>query len=387
MYVRRLALAMSWFAALVVAVLLILPLIGQTQESADQAADETEDSGPRRVAVTYVEAVPQRIEDIERTLATVEAKWSASIAAEVAATVETIAVDAGDRVERGMLLATLDSRDLEIEVARASANVRRLETTIASRERDVERQRQLAERGHVSESALEAVESELGALRQELEVAQSELQRAERNLERAQILAPHAGTVARRRVSEGDYVTAGTVILEIPRADRLQVRIPVPETVAERLEPAMPVRLSTVASHGNIAAEITQIEPQVSPTSRTVTVIAEIDNPGGWRPGNSVNAEIVLDTRSAIALPPRSVVRRPAGNVVFVVKEGEAHERVVSLGQRTREWIEIVDGIEPGDRVIVDGAGFMSDGAAVNARPHDAQPEAAGIAAREGSSS
>lgn len=387
MQLSRISAAVAGLAALLISVFVVAPFIAQTEETTAEVVQEQQETPRRAVAVTFVEAEPSAIEDVERTLATVEAKWSARIAAEVAATVETILVDAGDRVEPGMLLATLDSRDFEIEVARASANVRRLDTRIASTERDVARQRQLAERGHVSDAALDAAEAELAALREELEAARSELDRAQRNLERSSIRAPHGGTVAERLVSEGDYVTAGTVILEIPRADRLQVRIPVPEAAAQRLELGMPVRLSTVAAGNGVTAEITQIQPRVTESSRTVTVVAEIDNPGGWRPGSSVNAEIVTETRRAIALPPTSVVRRAAGNVVYVIEDGIARERPVSLGRRTSHWVEITEGVSAGDRVVVDGAGFMGDGTSVDARPDPRRHPEASIAQREGSPS
>lgn len=368
-------------AALGALVFLGMPEDGVREAGNGTQAQEAGDAARAPLAVTYIEAAAVPIEDVERALATIEAKWSARIAAEVAATVESIAVDVGDEVEEGMLLARLDARDFEIEVARATANMRRIELTIANAERNVERQEQLAGRGHVADAALESAQAELAALRQELAAARSELSRAERNLARTRILAPHAGAVAERLVSEGDYVAAGTVILRIPRSNRLQVRVPVPEAAAGRLAVGMPVRLSTVASDEVVEARISQIQPQVTSSNRTVTAIAEIDNPGGWRPGSSVNAEIVLETRREIALAPTSVVRRPAGNVVYVLDGDVVRERPVTLGRRTQEWVEITKGVAPGERVVVDGAGFMSDGVRVTARPHDAPPPGASVAA------
>jgi membrane fusion protein, multidrug efflux system len=378
---RRIFTGLWWLAVVGAVAFVYAAYVGyfdEQQTAGEQQISVEEDSAASErppIAVTYIEPAPRQIEDVERALATVEARQSARIAAEVAATIDSIEVDAGSRVEPGMLLARLDRSDFEIELGRAVANVRRIEATIANNERDVARQRQLAERGHVAEAALEGVEAELAALRQELEAAQAEVRRAERNLERTEIRAPHAGTVAERLVSEGDYVSAGTVILEIPSAERLQVRIPVPEAAAESLSVGLPVRLKTVRANSNVEAEITQIQPHVTSSNRTITVIAEIDNPGGWRPGSSVNAEVVIETREGIALPPPSIVRRPGGNVVFVVENNVARERPVTLGRRTSDWIEVTDGLAPGERVIVDGAGFLSDGARVNARPHEEQPE------------
>jgi membrane fusion protein, multidrug efflux system len=180
--------------------------------------------------------------------------------------------------------------------------------------------------------------------------------------------------VAERLVSEGDYVSAGTVILEIPRADRLQVRIPLPEAAAERLALGMLVRLKTVGAETPVEAQITHIHPHVASSNRTITVVAEIDNPGGWRPGSSVTAEVVMDARDAIVVAPTSVVRRLTGNVIYVVDDGVARERAVTVGRRTRDQVEITSGITAGDRVIVDGAGFLSEGSRIDARPHDRQP-------------
>jgi membrane fusion protein, multidrug efflux system len=80
-------------------------------------------------------------------------------------------------------------------------------------------------------------------------------------------------------------------------------------------------------------------------------------------------------------------VRRPGGNVVFVVESNVARERPVSLGRRTSQWIEVTEGLVPGERVVVDGAGFLSDGARINARPHEEQPVGPSVAAHEEASS
>lgn len=376
---HRLNTGFRW-AGLVAAGLLLVGCLSEAEESAD-SAESGNGNGPRPTVVTYVEAEAVEVEDTDNALGTVEAKWSASIANEVAGTLDSIEVDAGDRVEPGQLLATLDSRDMEIEMSRASANVRRLEARVRNNENEVSRQRRLSEQGHVSEAALEAVEAELVSLQEELEAARSELRSAERNLERAEIRTPHGGTVGDRLVSEGDFVAAGTVILEIPRADRLQIRIPVPERRAEDLQLGLPVRLSTGTNPDRVVeTEITRIQPRVSSSSRSITVIAEIDNPGGWRPGASVNAQIVMQTRENVVLPVESVVRRSGGNVVFIADGDQAREQPVALGKRTRAWIEVVDGVAPGDRIVVDGAGFLSDGAPIAADPHEratAGPEVA----------
>lgn len=349
-------------AALAAALALAACTDAEDEEEADNAAAGA-------VSVTYVEAELDTVEDVERALATIEAKSAPQIAAEVAATVREIFVEEGDRVAAGQVLATLDPTDFEIEQARAGAEIGRLQAMIENQEREVARQSRLQDQGHVPAATFESSQAELNSLSQQLAGARANLTAAERNIARAAIRAPDEGAVVGRRVSVGDYVNAGTVMFEMTHDSRLQVRIPLPETVAERLEIGLPVRLDSASANGGIMGEITQIRPQVSSASRAISILAEIDNPGRWRPGSSADAELILDSRESVTLPPTSVVRRASGMVVFVVEDGIASERVVELGRRSSEWVEIADGVEAGMHVVVDGAGFLADGMQVQASP------------------
>ena len=95
-----------------------------------------------------------------------------------------------------------------------------------------------------------------------------------------------------------------------------------------------------------------------------------MDLPAGtdWPPGGSVTARVVLASRDGVVVPAGSVVRRPAGDVVYVVKDDKAVERKVTVGIRTSTLAEVLSGIETGETVVVSGAGFLTDGALVTVR-------------------
>jgi hypothetical protein len=117
-------------------------------------------------------------------------------------------------------------------------------------------------------------------------------------------------------------------------------------------------------------AKIDEIRPTVGTTNRALDAIVKFDNDGTFRGGGSVNAKIVLAVReNALTVPEQSVVLRPAGKVVYVVTEQDgrltAQQRVVETGIRQEGFYEILKGLAPGDRVAVDGAGFLSNGAVV----------------------
>jgi RND family efflux transporter MFP subunit len=341
---------------------------GETGEAGEEAL--------RAIAVTQAEARRQLIEDTETSLGTVDAKSAPQIAAEVSGVVTGIYVESGDKVEGEAVLARIDASDYEIEQTRAAAQLERLDILLAQQEREIVRQRRLRDQGHISRAALEEREANVAALRQELSAARSDLDSAERNLRRTEIRAPYDGVILNRLISEGDFVDSGTALFEMARAGIMLVQIPVPETLVDRLEPGLAVRLTGSARNGApVVGTVTQIRPQVGESSRAITVVAEIENPGGWHVGSSVNAEIVLEERDSIAVPAQAVVRRAAGSVVYVIDGNLARERTVTVGRRVGERVEILDGLAEGEQVAVDGAGFLSDGSAVEASPHVEEEE------------
>lgn len=357
----------------VIALGLALAAAGCRTESQERE-DADADADTRALSVTYIEAAAQLVEDIEEAIATVRPKHAPRIAIEVQGTIERLLVDEGEAVEEGDLLAMIDDADYEIAHRHAQAEMRRLRVLIERKEREIERREQLSEGGHSPEVLLEEALSERAALREELAAARAEHEQARRDLDRTAVHAPYEGVIAARLVSEGDFAEAGTVVFEMTANSLLQVRVPLPESVAERLEKGLEVRLRHAGAPDRIhVGRLSQISPEVEGTSRAVTAIAEVNNPDGWRSGTSLNAAVVLEERESVVVPPESVVRRPAGAVVYVVSRNSVEEREVVIGRREADRIEILDGVRPGDRVVVHGAGFLSDGAVVDAEPHEAR--------------
>src|SRR5699024_11019664 len=101
--------------------------------------------------------------------------------------------------------------------------------------------------------------------------------------------------------------------------------------------------------------EVSDLRPTVGEGSRAIELIVDLDNPGRWHPGGSVTGRVVLDAHDGLVVPPTSLVRRPGGEVVYVVDGKRARERKVQVGLRGDGWIEISDGVEAGERVVVDG--------------------------------
>ncbi len=330
-----------------------------------------DDDGPgeRRTAVTVTEAETREVERREVSVGRLEANAAPSVAAETSGRVSMIHRDAGDAVEPGDLLAELEGQPQRIAVSAASAEVRRLESMLENERRRVRRLVSLADRQSVAQDQLDEAQTAVEGFEAQLDEARSRLDDAEYNLERTRITSPVAGRVQRRQVSAGDFVSAGQVAFELVAPEALRAILPLPEHLQNRIEVGQTVRLSVPSRPDEVVdAEVSEVRPMIGERSRAIELIVELDNPGNWRPGGSVTGHVIVDRREAVVVPPASLVRRPAGTVVYVVDGDRAFERVVQTGLRDADWVEIVDGLEGWESVVVDGAGFMSHEAGIEIR-------------------
>jgi RND family efflux transporter MFP subunit len=322
----------------------------------------------RAVRVTTLPAAASAVEETEWAVGVIESRRAPRLAAEVAGQVIEVTVDEGQRVSAGQLLAQVDPAQYRNERAVQQSEVGRLAVQVRNREQDLERARRLVDERLIAAEQVDSIASDLDALREQLRGAEARVADSERRLARTRITSPLDAEVAVRHVDVGDFVSTGTIAFDLVDIDNLRVRLPFPEYRAAELRAGLPVRLRSVAAGASpVEALISEVRPGIDPASRALTIIVDFSNPGGWRPGASVRAEVVLARReSAVLVPQVAVVRRPAGDVVYVVRDGRAEERPVQRGLRSGRMVEILEGIAPGDEVIVDGAGFLSQGAAVD---------------------
>jgi RND family efflux transporter MFP subunit len=352
-------------------VLFSLALAGLLILAACDSADPGGGPAARPAAPVSVAAAAERpVEVLERSVGRLDAPGTPAVAAETAGRVESVHVDAGYTVQAGDLLAQLDD-EVQVNTQRAAAaNAERLEALLDNQQRTVARFEDLVGRKLAAESALDDASSQLAALKAQLDEARARLDDAERNLRQIRIISPVGGVVQARHVSVGDFVSVGQPLFEIVVADRLQAIAPFPETIGNTLRVGQKAYVAPVrAPDDSIDAAITELRPRIGVGSRSVDAILEFANPGAWRAGGSVTVAVVVDARErSVTVPPESIVRRPAGTIVYIAEAGTARQRVVQLGVQTETWVEILDGLEAGETVVTSGAGFLTDGAAIEAR-------------------
>ena len=348
-------------------VILILVLFALPYTKNDSwAVEEIVKSTP----ITTTEAVLQQVLVTEEAIGWIETRTSPTIAAEVPGQVIKVFVDYGQSVQAGEPLAELDAEERRLAVEAQQSEVDRLKALIVNQERTVKRLRSLLDKKSVPQDRVDNAEAQLISLNEQLSGATARLSDKKRLLSECIISSPVAGRVEERYIAEGDYLKVGNPLFKIITDRRLRVVLPFPENVAFRLRLGLAVQLSSPLTPGmKLDSTITEIRPSVNTKNRAIEVIVDIENPGTWKPGASVNGTVIIAQKSnTVMVPDQSVVRRPAGEVVYIIEEDIARQREVKSGLRVGELLEIENGLNGGETIAVDGAGYLTDNAPVQVR-------------------
>jgi RND family efflux transporter MFP subunit len=346
-----------------------LALVGLlTLSACGQKAEEKKPSGPPAALITVTQAKAQPLEVLERTLGSLEAVNDPKIAAEVAGRITRIAVRAGQSVKKGEVLAELDPSDASQQHRVDQGEIARTEALLAQQERLLKRQNELVQKNFISKNALDDATAQRDALRGQLEAARGRAGISGNNLKKTKIVAPFDGIVEEQLAANGDYVKLGDPLFRLVSNALLRAHLPFPEARAQHLKRGQAVKLASPLLPGKIiAGEVEDIRPTLTDTSRAIDVIVRIIDAPELLGGGSVDGAVVIGQKAdAVMVPEQSVVLRPAGKVVFAIVDGKAQQRVVEAGTKQAGLIEIIKGVQAGETVALDGAGFLTNGATVN---------------------
>lgn len=325
----------------------------------------------RTIAVTVIEASSREVRDQLFSVGRVVSRNTPTLAAEVSARVIDVRVDEGQAVREGQVLLALDRTTFELAEREALANIQRLDVNISNEQRRVERYRGLEDKGMMPQERLDDAEANLAVFKASLAAAQAQLAIVRDRLAKAELVSPVTGRVEKRHVSVGDYVKDGGPLFTLSDTSNLRVEMPFPETVGNLLQTGQVLQLESPVAPGLVVeAVVDEIRPQVSAMSHSLMVTSNITNPGPWRPQATVEGWLVVEIRhDAVVVPSASVVKRPAGEVVYLLdsqQNGEVRQVVVRTGVRRDGWTEILEGLRRGDVVVVEGAPYLTDGAGVS---------------------
>ncbi len=351
---------------------------GRTRDNAGKGQGK----GPSAVLITTAVVQPRALEVYEEVVGSLENVADPTIGAEVAGRITRVHGFTGKKVARGELLAEIDAVDFEIQSRGDRAEIARLTSLLQQQERVVERQQKLVGQGFISQNALDDAIAQRNALREQLNTARARSEATGRSVTKARVVAPIDGEIETQIIAVGDYVKLGDPLFKLVGVQDLRAHLLLPEAASTRIRPGLKVVLSPPAApERTIQGSIGEIKPTVGANNRALDAIVKFRGDGNlFRGGGTVNARIVTESREGVLMvPEQSVVLRPAGKVVYVVREGAVEQRIVETGFRQDGLQEIAKGLAGGETIAVDGAGFLTHGAAVTL----AKPRAAGKGAAQ----
>lgn len=331
--------------------------------------------------VAPVDTVHVRAEDVPNVvdaIGTAEADNQTTIAPEVGGRVVRIVRDEGAVVAAGDPVIQLDTGDYADEVESAEADLARTRATLRADERLLERYDRLIEVGAIDPQTYENLQATVESGRAAVQQAEARLTRARRDLGRATVRAPFAGTVGKRYVQLGEYVSAGggsggsgegeSGLFDLVDARPVRLRFAIPELYTGSIEPGDEVRFrvrsDTVSTR---VATVDYVSPRIDPETRTFEIRAVYDNEDlAVRPGAYAEVAVTTDVHEGAAvIPEQALITEGNENYVYVARDSVAERRRVNVGNRIGDDVEVLAGVEPGEAVIIAGQHGLQDGAAI----------------------
>lgn len=333
-------------------------------------SDSAPSAAPGEEAAIRVEAVTAVAADVDvvvDAVGTVDASEEADIRPQVDGIVAEILFAEGARVEAGQMLVRLDDAKplAKLDLARASLDSAKASLQLA--EQRLRRGRQLIADDLISREAFDQVESEHLAASAAVREGGAAVTLAQRELDDYHIRAPFGGTVGARLIDVGNYVEKGEPLVVLMKTDPVDIHFRVPDQYAQRLSEGIPVKVSVPASGDTVEASLAFVNPRVDPTTRMLELKATAENGDGrLRDGQFVAVSVLLDVRRGQVLLPEEAVITLAGQLaVYVIEDGVARTRPVTLGLRKPPQVEILSGVAAGDTVVVGGQHRLHDGSRV----------------------
>ena len=326
-----------------------------------EQAEEKEEDEVAPVPVETSKPIRGDILAVYSGTAPIEAYAEADVIAKVDGEIREVLVEEGDTVKKGQVLAKLDGDRLRLELNESSARLNKMQ-------RDFERNKELREKGLLSEGDFEKIRYDLEALQAAFNLASLEL-------DYTQIRAPIPGVVSERYIKLGNTVRIGEPMFRVTGFDPLVAYMHIPEREFRRISAGQPVAIDIDALAGeDFIATVTRVSPIVDPGTGTFKITIEIrDETLRIKPGMFGRMSIVYDRHENVMQVPRSAVIDDMGtDTVFVVEDGKAVKRIVQTGYGEKGMIEIVDGLGDTDDVITVGqVGLKPDAnvSVINAPP------------------
>ena len=326
--------------------------------------------GMQAMPVQVQIAKSQKIPDATEYLSILKSRHSATINPQVEGQITKIFVKSGDRVAAGAPLLQIDPLKQEATVSSQEASRLAQEANLRYAKVQLDREKKLFEAGVVAKQELDNAQTNYDAALAQLRSLEQQVTQQQVQLHYYTVAAPMNGLVGDVPVRVGDRVAVTTLLTTVDEPGAVEAYIYVPADRARDLKMGVPVHLIDAAGRDLANSRITFISPQVDTETQTVLAKATMENASGsLRMAQQVRAQVVWGAHEGTVIPVLAVTRINGEFFAFLaVKEGNgvvARQKLLKVGDTVGNDYAVLDGIKPGDHIIVSGLQFLRDGAPV----------------------
>lgn len=339
--------------------LLLLSVLAGCSPKQDQVPAEP------RAAMTVTTATVQshaldRVVEVQGPIA----PWQeAIISARVGGlTLVAVEADVGDRVRKGQVIARFDTRMVNAELAQAKANLAQAAANAVQANANRDRTLRMQGRGAVSEQDQQLAQTQAEMAEAQRQMAEAQLTAQQIRLQDCEVRAVDDGVISARVATLGQVAQPGTELFRLIRQQRLEWRVELNAQQMGRVRSGQAVSLD-LPDGSRVKGSVRQLAPSLDSTSRLGFAYVDLAQDSAARAGMFVSGRIHLAQGESLMIPAEAVVLRDGRSAVFLVGEDDRASRVaVETGRRQGNLIEILQGLQAGERVAVRGAGFLADG-------------------------
>lgn len=300
------------------------------------------------VRVKAIEVQERTVPLVDEVVGTVTARNKPMVSAQINGTVLKTYAETGQRVKAGDLLAELTSSEADARLSGAKSSL-----DLATRE--FNRSQQLVASGTISKEAHDQATAAL-------ESAKAAVKEAQTAVGYKQVHSPINGVIRARRADAGEVTSPGKPLFEMEDEHSLRFEANVAESLSGGLAvgTAVPVRLD--ATDKQVSGTLSEITPSADPVSRTFLVRFDIAETSGVMAGQFGRAMLPAGKTTEVQVPTGAVLRRGQMEMVYVLDNGTARLRLVRTGRKSGDQIQLLSGIEPGERIAASGVSALVDG-------------------------
>jgi RND family efflux transporter MFP subunit len=290
----------------------------------------------------------------EEEIGTVRPKLSAEMEAQVSGSIERMLAVPGESVKAGELLVKLNANEIQ-------GRYDEVQATLNQAEEDWKRTATLYQEQAASRAEYDAAEARY-------RVAEGAMTEAKTMMGYVEIRAPFDGVITRKDADVGDLAVPGKPLVEMEDASHLRLEANVPEALAGNIKLGDVLAVRVDALETNFSGVASEIAPSADPNSCTFVVKLDLPAVPGLRSGQFGRVSVPTGLVSAVRVPASAVIERGDMELLFVVAEGRAHLRIIKIGARVGDEVEIVSGLDSGERVAVSGAEQLAEGQPVEVK-------------------